>query len=152
MEIAGYEDYLIYEDGGVYSKKSKIFLKPSDCRGYLQISLCKNGKKKTLKIHRLVALHYIPNPENKPHIDHIDRDPSNNNIDNLRWVTCLENHQNKGDFKNNTSGVKNVSIRDRGNYLDYTYKKTINKITHTKYFENFEDACIYKKECELTIS
>ena len=74
MEIQGYPNYLIYEDGKVCSKKSNRVLKPYINHGYLQITLSNNGKQKKMSIHRLVAIHYIPNPENKPCVDHIDRD------------------------------------------------------------------------------
>jgi hypothetical protein len=53
--------------------------------------LLKNGKAKYLFIHRLVAIHFIPNPENKPHINHKDGDPSNNHKSNLEWCTPSEN-------------------------------------------------------------
>lgn len=70
MEVIGYPDYLIYPDGRVWSKKKwrgneGRFLKPSQGE-YLRYDLCLNGIRKPLKIHRLVAIHYIPNPENKP--------------------------------------------------------------------------------------
>lgn len=59
--------------------------------GYLQFNLCKNGKRKNHKIHRLVAQAFIPNPENKPEVNHIDEDKTNNNINNLEWSTRKEN-------------------------------------------------------------
>ena len=152
MDIIGYENYLIYDDGRVYSKKRNIFLKPKDNGlGYKQLSLCNNGKRKFIYIHRLVSSHYIPNPENKLCVDHIDRNRSNNNVNNLRWVTHRENSQNKGDFKkkykNNTSGVINIRFIkacDR-----WKYEKTINKTIHNKFFKTFEEAVEYKKEYEF---
>jgi len=101
MEIQGYERYMIYEDGRVWSKWGKgRFLKPTPVnkKGYLGVCLCKDGKSITITIHRLIALHYIPNPENKPEVDHIDRDKQNNNIENLRWATRSENQRNKGAY------------------------------------------------------
>ena len=97
MEIAGYPNYIIYEDGKVWSKIGKgRFLKPSaNSDDYLYVILCNDGIQKLKKIHRLIALHYISNPENKPEVDHIDRDRQNNNIDNLRWATRSENNSNK---------------------------------------------------------
>jgi len=69
-------------------------LKPDkDKLGYLRISLCKNGKIKRFKIHRLVAMMFLENPENKPFINHIDCDPSNNNVNNIEWCTPKENIQ-----------------------------------------------------------
>ena len=58
------------------------------------VVLCKNAKTKTIKVHRLVAEAFIPNPENKPYIDHIDTNMENNNVENLRWVTAKENSNN----------------------------------------------------------
>ena len=124
MEIQGYSNYLIYEDGKVYSKKRKIFLKqPDRGNGYLYCGLCKDGKHKPFLIHRLVALHYIPNPENKPFVDHINRNRQDNRIENLRWVTSSENSQNTGLINTNTSGIKNISYDGYG----YKYEKSINK-------------------------
>lgn len=62
--------------------------------GYLQVGLWKNHKKSTKSIHRFVALTFIPNPENKPEIDHIDGNRLNNRVDNLQWVTKSENMLN----------------------------------------------------------
>ena len=97
MEIEGYPDYLIHRDGRVWSKYGKgKFLKPrADSVGYLKVVLCKDGKKKNMRVHRLLGNAYIPNLENKPEIDHIDNIRQNNNIENLRWVTRSENERNK---------------------------------------------------------
>ena len=58
---------------------------------YLRAALCNNGKIKYENIHRLVAKAFIPNPENKPEVNHKDENPSNNLIDNLEWMTSKEN-------------------------------------------------------------
>lgn len=71
--------------------KGKLRCKSKDSDGYLIIGLCKNGKNKTYKYHRLVAFHFIPNPENKPEVNHIDGDKTNNNDWNLEWNTNQEN-------------------------------------------------------------
>lgn len=63
-------------------------------KGYLQVFLYKEGKRKTVFVHRLVAFLFIPNYSNKPQIDHIDTNKSNNNENNLRWVTNKENVNN----------------------------------------------------------
>jgi hypothetical protein len=79
-----------------YVKKGRV-LKPSLLKqGYLVVSIFYDGSpdKKLCKIHRLVAEAFIPNPENKPQVDHIDTNPSNNVVTNLRWVTSLENQNN----------------------------------------------------------
>lgn len=71
--------------------KEKI-LKQTNSNGYLRITLKHYGKKqKSHRVHRLVALEFIPNPNKKPQINHKDGNKSNNHIDNLEWVTCKEN-------------------------------------------------------------
>jgi len=146
MEIKGYSNYLIYEDGMVQNKKTKRFLKtPLNSDGYSHCNLYKKGEKpQTLKIHRLVALHYIPNPENKPEVDHKNRNRQDNTIENLRWVTHLENMQNKGIRCDSTTGIKNISKKSNG----YVYQKMINKKTHCKCFRTLEEAIQYKEEYE----
>ena len=62
--------------------------------GYLQVHLMNGNNRKTFNVHRLVAIAFIPNPENKPCIDHIDTDKTNNHVDNLHWVTYSENSLN----------------------------------------------------------
>jgi len=109
MEIEGYPNYLIYEDGRVYTKNYNRFLKPSIKRGYLTYGLSNNSKCKTLLVHRIIAIHYIPNPDNKPEVDHIDRNKLNNNISNLRWATKSMNNLNRILPPSNT-GEKHISI------------------------------------------
>ena len=75
--------------------KEKILTNIEDYKGYLEVVLTKNGKRKQFKVHRLVAEAFIPNPENKPCIDHINTIKSDNRVENLRWVTYKENSNNE---------------------------------------------------------
>ena len=59
---------------------------------YLTVALCKNGKGKSYKVHRLVAEAFLPKIVGKTHVDHIDGNRQNNNVNNLRWCTPKENH------------------------------------------------------------
>ena len=148
MEVKGFDNYLIYPDGRVWSKNVNRFLKEkiNNC-GYSEVTLYKDGKQKTCGIHRLVALHYIDNPDNLPQVDHRYRDKRDNRVENLSWVTRSENQQNTGIRKTNTSGYKNISYYKKDNL--YTYGKMYNKVYHRKSFKTLEEALEYKKEYEL---
>ena len=139
-EIKGYENYHIFEDGRVWSciGKGKFLKCYGDNNGYLTIRL--NGKMK--KHHRLVGEAFIPNPENKPQIDHIDRNRTNNHISNLRWATRQENMDNIGEYKNNTTGHKNVSYNKSKNR--WLFKRTIHGVLIEKTFKTKTDALCYK--------
>ena len=96
--VTGYEkSYLISNYGKLISikRKTPIRIKSKiSTEGYEHVALSLNGKIQWTSIHRLVALMFIPNPENKPQVDHIDRNRSNNIYTNLRWCTGSENMLN----------------------------------------------------------
>ena len=107
-EIKGYEglyevssegrvrvsDKLVKTKGNVLYLRKGVILKESYTRGYSQVVLTKDGIRKGYKVHRLVAESFIPNPDNKPEVDHINCDRSDNIVENLRWVTAKENSNN----------------------------------------------------------
>ena len=93
-------------DGLGRETKSKILKGFISADGYAMVSLCKNGKKKHFQVHRLVAIAFIPNTENKPEIDHINTIPLDNRICNLRWVTRSENQNNPLTLKHKSEAVK----------------------------------------------
>jgi hypothetical protein len=79
--------------GNGKTRKEKI-LSGGNCTGYYYVHLCKEGKRKHYYFHRLVAEAFIPNPLNYPEVEHIDCNPNNNTVDNLRWCTHKENCNN----------------------------------------------------------
>lgn len=98
-----------------FKLKEKILKASSNTDGYLQLRLWKDGINKTFRVHRLVALAFIPNPECKPRVNHIDNNRANNFLSNLEWAThqedvdhkCRQNRQNRPDReKNNFWGKK----------------------------------------------
>ena len=115
--IDGYDNYEVSNMGNVRNKKTGRILKLNNEKwGYKTVSLCNFENKKTFKVHRLVALSFIPNFHNKPFIDHIDRNKQNNIITNLRWVSCSENAMNTTIPKNNKTtktGVYYNKLRNR---------------------------------------
>lgn len=94
IEIDGFKGYFINNKGEVYSEKTKKILKgQKDSCGYRQICLTKNNNRHFILQHRLVAKYFIPNPDKKPCINHIDGNKQNNSIENLEWCTHSENNK-----------------------------------------------------------
>ena len=143
MDIIGYEGlYKIYEDGRVWSYKYNKFIKPfMNNTNYYRISLTKDKKRKLFLLHRLLALNFIPNPNNLPEVDHKDVNNQNNDLSNLQWITVKENRNKKGLYKNNTLGEKNISPHSTGGYNLKIERNGKNK---NKYFKELEDAIDYR--------
>lgn len=86
-------DYSISDTGEVRKDTNSYMMKPYIQHGYAHVTLQINKKPKRFNIHRLVAIAFIPNPDNKPYVNHIDGNKTNNCVDNLEWVTPSENTQ-----------------------------------------------------------
>lgn len=107
-QIEGYKYYHITEDGKVFnSRKGRYMCTWKDNLGYLQVNLYKGGGKKYVRVHRLVAQAYVPNPHNKPFVNHKDGNKTNNHYTNLEWVDNRENVQH---FYNNGGNTRRKSI------------------------------------------
>lgn len=156
-DIEDYEGYQVSNFGRVrsldrYNSRGwwikGCILKPiMDKKGYLTVGLSKNNQRKAFKVHRLVALHFIPNIENKPEIDHINTIKTDNRVENLRWVTPKENSNNPLSIVNKSEskkGIKNhrhqpvLQYDKDGNFIrewdTMTEAETTLKITHKIHF------------------
>ena len=117
--VVNFEGYCVSNLGRVRSDRlcrgvQGRIMKINNCGMYLQVRLSKNKKATTCRVHRLVAEAFIPNPDGKKCVDHIDRNKQNNVISNLRWATYTDNNFNTNVRGDNTSGFKGVS-KCRGN-------------------------------------
>lgn len=143
IPVADYPDYLVYEDGRIWSNKTNKFLKPRPLlNGYLFVQLFNEDGFKNMLIHRLVASAYIPNPNGFPQVNHKDENKANNNVDNLEWCTAKYN-MNYGE-----------AAKTRHSKIDYTkpiYKETavkngmkraipVAKIKNGQVVESYESA------------
>lgn len=138
-KITQYPDYEISQIGDVKNIKTGRILKARLNRNqYKQIGLFKNKKQYTIEIHRLVALTFVPNPNNLPIADHKDRNKLNNHFSNLRWVTNSESAHNR------------ILPTDKtGLVWDIYQSQWLVNIEHDKskrqYFNNIDDAYTYLK-------
>ena len=144
-DLKNYEGlYQINKNGEIKNIKKNSIIKPYiNNKRYLRICLRKDKQKKQYSIHRLLAIQFIPNPNDYPLVDHIDNNKLNNDLENLRWITSSGNNRNKKP----TGSSKYLGVC--WDKQKKKWKACINidgKLKHLKYFDNEEDAgeC-YKK-------
>lgn len=149
-DVVGYEGiYQISNFGKVLSLSyrdkgySKIRISQTDVSGYSVIDLHLNKKRKNFKIHRLVAIAFILNPENKPQINHKDGDKLNNYICNLEWCTASDNIYHA--YRN---GLNYMSERQKKIIFNVKAKKVMN-IKTGEVFKSLTEVC---KLNNITIS
>ena len=146
VTITDFPNYEVSDAGEVRnSVTGKILKNAVDKDGYhvITLSLGSRKEKKTVKVHRLVAICHISNPENKPQVDHLDRDKTNNDATNLQWVSNTENQQNKGFYSHKAIGDRHniiqipcgsFNVRFRGN-------RVLNKT-----FKTLEEAVVFRDQ------
>lgn len=125
VPIKDYEDYYIDRCGNVYNSCGLRLKQYPSNNGYLRVSLCKHQKHKKFLVHRLVAQHFIVNPDNLPQVNHKDYNKQNNKVDNLEWCTCLEN-------------LNYSNVIDKASIAKY---REVICIDTNEVFENIKSAC-----------
>lgn len=94
IKVVGFNNYRISNFGRIFNEKEKRELHPvpnKKRRGYFYISLQQDGRRENMLLSRLVAKHFLRNPNNLPQVNHINGNKSNNRIDNLEWITAKDN-------------------------------------------------------------
>jgi hypothetical protein len=143
--INEFPDYFIDFNGNIFGKNG--FLKAHlDGNGYLFVVLYHNKKRNTKKVHRLVAQTFLNNPNNFPAVDHIDRNKSSNNVNNLRWVTIQKNGHNRVD---NNEHLNIMRRNDRDGYRVQFSIKSRKTIDRT--FDNISDAIEFRDIIQKSI-
>lgn len=143
--INEFDNYAISNLGNVKNiKKGNILTPYLNPNGYLSYTFCQKGIKKTFRIHRLVALYFIDNPNNLPYVNHKDGNKTNNRAENLEWCTAKENdnHARLNELKKQEKPIiaENIltkeklafkSVTEAGAFLGIN-KGTISKVLRGK--------------------
>lgn len=147
MKSKLYKGYTVFENGIIVGKFGKVLKPRIDGCGYERIVISEGGENQSqISIHRLVALMFIPNPDNKPEVNHKDRNKSNNSKENLEWCTRSENNfhapSQKGRFGvlsaqsktvlNVKTGKEYVSIREAAKSINIKYATLLARINRYK--------------------
>jgi hypothetical protein len=134
--------YSISEQGLIISQFKKI-MKPSNDMGYLRYRFKVGGRVVRMPLHRVVAMVFIPNPENKPCVNHIDGNKLNNSISNLEWVTHRENSAHRFLSENKSSKHLGVSFVNGMNKFQVSIMVKSKKIYLGSYKSEIEAKMAY---------
>lgn len=138
LRIGNWKDYKVYSDGRIRSKDDSRFLKQRiNDKGYPCVSLHVNGKCVFKRVHRLVAEVFIPNPENKPCVNHKDRNRANADVDNLEWMTHSENVRHSVKNGGRENWTRNNTGENNGNSkINYDTAVAVRQLYHSEWSQN----------------
>ena len=144
VRIDGYPDYVIHPNScllRIRKNKTTMMKHYISNQGYCRVQLSNKGVPKKFTVHRLLAIHFIENPENKPTVDHINRIKTDNRIENLRWATMKEQCLNR---------IMPIKIITKGgiskNGARWQWQYYMNGVRKYKYMKSKESLEIYRKE------
>jgi len=134
--IDGFPDYRIYEDGRVQNMRTGNYIKQRITKGYPNFQLFEDTHRwaRTRTVHRLLAIAFIPNPENKPEVNHINGIKADFGLENLEWVTCRENiiHAIGLGLMKPTNNLRMLSLEECRKYSARAREKNRKKVVDIK--------------------
>jgi hypothetical protein len=119
-EVSGFQEYEVHPKHGVRRKGKDKTLKPRTWLGYPKVTLMRDGRKHEVRVHRLIAEHFIENPNNLPIVNHKDSNRSNYNVDNLEWVDNSGNQLHRWHTKK--QGLKKIKYRPEYGLAKVAYR------------------------------
>lgn len=159
-KISGFDNYSVSDQGNVKNNKTNKLIVKDDNKGYLRVNLWIRGRCYHKSIHRLVAEAFIPNPDNKPQVNHIDGNKKNNAASNLEWSTISENQQHSYKVLDSTERRRKISESHKGKKLtednkqkliEATSKKVV-RIDDNRVFNSVSEAARLTKICQSSVS
>lgn len=126
--VKALERKITYSNGTEHTYPEKLKSQVNSC-GYLAVTLCKNGKHKQIKVHRLVAEAFLPNNNNLPQVNHKDENKHNNNVENLEWCSAKYNCKYGSRIKRITKNTDYSKMVAHQNYKEHG-KKSSEKMSY----------------------
>lgn len=127
---------IINVNGKIFLRKGKVKAQMIDKGGCKRVNLYKDGILKCCPVHRLVAKTFIPNPENKPEVNHIDGNKQNNSVYNLEWCTRSENQQHAWNIGLKENARKACSVNGKNNCANNARKSLSKPILQFDLYNN----------------
>jgi hypothetical protein len=136
-DVVDYPGYKVSSFGNVIGKFGRQ-LKPWDnCRGYHSVWICNERGKRKITVHKIVAMTFLPNPENKPTIDHLNRNRKDNRVENLNWATHSEQRLTSP-VPISLTGERNINTTANGKFR-FVIKRNRTTLVNEIY-DTFEEA------------
>jgi hypothetical protein len=134
--------YEVSDDGLIRNAETGRVLKQRDSNGYRTCYITRDGRTSCYMVHRVVAKAFVPMIEGKNVVDHINRDKTDNTVQNLRWTDTSQNNRNRSRFHSKTDGLHNIT--QNGNKFVVSFMQ--NRETTRKSFETQEEAITWRDD------
>jgi len=143
--IKDFKNYEVSNYGNIRSNHySKVrILKQENAKGYLRVSLSKDNIVYRFQVHRLVAIHFILNIQEKPCVNHIDGNKLNNNVSNLEWCTYSENEKHSYKVLNKINPIRKLDLKKVNHIREKAFKGRNGNIKQLSLFYNVNVSTIY---------